>query len=204
MTLRVVAAAAVAVTTALTAAPAEATFPSRNGLLVFKRPVAKQVALFTVPPAGGAVQRLTRTRAWEEKAEWSPDGTRLAFGRSGPSGVPTEIATMSASGRDLRVPTSFGSSSQAPTWSPDGRIAYFSLFGARPLPSRELPPRHDDRLRQRPKRQPRPRSGTQRLGVRDLQDASRRQPPPTHHPQPRRRSVSRLAAVAVSERHPPS
>jgi TolB protein len=133
-------AAALAVTAGLAAAPAEATFPGSNGLLVFQRPVAKQVDLFTVPPAGGAAHRLTRTGTWEEKAEWSPDGARLVFGRSEPSGDPTEIASMAASGTDLRVLTSFGSSSQAPTWSPDGRIAYFSLSGAPASASRDVPP----------------------------------------------------------------
>jgi TolB protein len=134
------AAAAAIATAALGAAPAFATFPGGNGSLVFQRPGAKQVDLFTVAPAGGPVRRLTRTKAWEEKAEWSPDGTQLAFGRSAPSGDPTEIATMNASVGDLRVLTSIGSSSQAPTWSPDGRIAFLSLFGAPRPGSRDVPP----------------------------------------------------------------
>jgi TolB protein len=109
------------------AASSSATFHGTNGLLVFERPVGKQVDLFTVQPDGSELRRLTRTAAWEEKAEWSPDGRRLTFARSEPSGDPTEIATMAADGTDLRVLTHFGSTSQAPTWSPDGRIAYFTL-----------------------------------------------------------------------------
>ena len=122
------------------AAPAFATFPGRNGELVFQRPVGKQVDLFTVQPAGGAPHRLTRTPAWEEKAEWSADGTQLVFGRSRPSGDPTEIATMSALGGGLKVLTNLGSSSQAPTWSPDGQIAFFSLFGAPKVKPPNVPP----------------------------------------------------------------
>jgi TolB protein len=34
---------------------------------------------------------------------------------------------MNAAGGDVRVITHFGSTSSAPTWSPDGRLAYFSL-----------------------------------------------------------------------------
>jgi Tol biopolymer transport system component len=132
--------AAAAVITGLAAAPAEAAFPGSNGALVFQRPVGKQVDLFTVSPAGGAVTRLTRTRTWEEKAEWSADGTRLVFGRSRPSGDPTEIATLNVLNGELDVLTSFGSSSQAPTWSPDGRIAYFTLFGAPKPRVRDMPP----------------------------------------------------------------
>jgi len=132
--------AVLAATAGLAAAPAEATFPGRNGLLAFQRPIGKQVDLFTVPATGGPAQRLTRTAAWEEKAEWSPDGARLVFGRSAPSGDPTEIASMAATGSDVRVLTGFGSSSQAPTWSPDGRIAFFSLFGAPRPASRDVPP----------------------------------------------------------------
>jgi TolB protein len=140
MRVSVAAAAAVVVATALAASPAEATFPGRNGVLVFQRPVRKQVDLFTVAPPGGSAHRLTNSGTWEEKAEWSPDGTRLVFGRSAPSGDPTEIASMSAAGGDLRILTHLASSSQAPTWSPDGRIAYFSLFGAPRPASREVPP----------------------------------------------------------------
>jgi len=131
---------ALALTTALAAAPAQATFPGQNGLLVFQRPVGRQVDLFTVPPAGGAIRRLTRTSTWEEKAEWSADGGRLAFGRSGPTGDPTEIASLDVRTGDLEVLTSFASSSQAPTWSPDGRIAFFSLHEAPAPASRDMPP----------------------------------------------------------------
>src|SRR5262249_56598138 len=117
-------------------------FAGRNGLLVFQRPAGDQIDLYTTRADGAGQRRLTRTAAWEEKAEWSPDGERLAFARSKPSGDPTEIATMSASGRDLRVLTHFGSTSQAPTWSPGGRLAYFSLrdFPAPASPDDPPPP----------------------------------------------------------------
>jgi Tol biopolymer transport system component len=125
--------------TFLAAAPAQATYGGKNGLLVFQRPVQRQVDLFTVQP-GGAVHRLTRTRTWEEKPEWSPDGQRIAVALSRPSGDPTEIATLSAAGTDVRVLTHFGSASMAPTWSPDGsRLAYFSLRDF-PAPSPDDPP----------------------------------------------------------------
>ena len=128
-------AVALAVTAGLAASPAHATFPGRNGLLVFQRPVGKQVDLYTMASDGSGVRRLTRTATWEEKPEWSPDGQRLAFALSRPSGEPTEIATLDATGGNLRVLTGFGSVSHAPTWSPDGRIAYFTLHGVPKPPS---------------------------------------------------------------------
>jgi TolB protein len=122
------------------AAPAHATFPGENGRLVFQRPIGQQIDLFTVKPSGGALRRLTRTPAWEEQAEWSPDGRRLAFARSRPSGSPTEIWTMSSAGKERRALTSFDSFSNAPTWSPDGRVAYFTLRDFPPASEDEPPP----------------------------------------------------------------
>lgn len=113
--------------TMLGATPAQATFPGDNGRIVFQRPVGKQVELFTVKANGKGLRRLTRTRAWEEHAQWSADGRRLVFARSAPSGNPSEIWTMRADGRNRRALTSFGSTSLAPTWSPDGSIAFFTL-----------------------------------------------------------------------------
>ena len=113
--------------TALIAAPAQAALPGKNGGIVFQREVGEQADLFTVKPSGDGSHRLTRTRAWEERAEWSADGRRLAFALSAPSASPQEIWTMSATGGERRALTAFGSTSSSPTWSPDGRIAYFTL-----------------------------------------------------------------------------
>ena len=126
--------------TGLAAAPARATFPGQNGRLVVQRPIGGQIDLFTVKPDGGAIRRLTRTPAWEEQAEWSPDGRSLAFAHSAPSGFPTEIWTMDAGGEQRRALTDFGSASLAPTWSPDGRIAYFTLRDFPPPASEDDPP----------------------------------------------------------------
>jgi Tol biopolymer transport system component len=47
---------------------------------------------------------------------------------------------MSATGGQRRALTSFGSTSDAPTWSPDGRIAYFTLRDFPPPASDNDPP----------------------------------------------------------------
>jgi TolB protein len=136
----ILAAAGMAALTGVAAVPAQATFPGKNGQVVVQRPIGHQVDLFTVDPISGRTHRLTLTRTWEERAEWSPDGKQLVFARSAPSGDPTEIATMDATGGALHVLTGFGSSSSAPTWSPDGRIAFFSLKDFPPPSSEKDPP----------------------------------------------------------------
>jgi len=124
----------------LAAAPAQATFPGENGRLVFQRPIGKQSDLFTVRPNGRALHRLTRTRLFEDRAEWSADGRRLAFAGSNLSGSREEIWTMSAGGGQRRALTSFGTISAAPTWSPDDRIAFFTLSDFPPPASEDEPP----------------------------------------------------------------
>ena len=133
-------AAGLATLAGLAAAPAHATFPGKNGRLVFQRPIGQQSDLFTVKPNGKALHRLTRTRKYEDRAEWSADGRQLAFALSNRSGSREEIWTMSAGGGERRALTSFGTISAAATWSPDGRIAYFTLSDFPPPDSEDDPP----------------------------------------------------------------
>lgn len=80
--------------------------------------------------AGGAVRQLTRNRADDYGAVWSPDGRRLAFvsTRDGDR----EIFVMNGDGTGLRQLTRNSRarngapiSDQAPAWSPDGRRLAF-------------------------------------------------------------------------------
>jgi Tol biopolymer transport system component len=122
------------------AAPAaHATFPGTNGRIVFERNDGRQTDLFTILPDGSGLRRLTQTRAWEEKAEWSPDGGRIAFGSSTPDGSRSEIETVAADGGDRRRVTRFGSVSAAPSWAPGGQLAFFTLRDF-PAPTGDGPP----------------------------------------------------------------
>jgi Tol biopolymer transport system component len=123
------------------AAPAWATFPGRNGKLVFQRPVGKQMDLFTIRPDGTQLKRVLGARVIEEDASWSPDGRRIAFARSAKGGYPTEVWTATPNGRDLRRLTAWGDISTAPAWAPGNRIVYFTtkdFKGAEGLPPSEL------------------------------------------------------------------
>ncbi len=122
------------------AAPAFATFPGDNGKLVFQRPAGEQMDLFTIRADGSNAKRLLGGRAYDDKAEWSPDGRRIAFARSGKEPIPEEIWTADAKGGDLRRLTSWGKASAAPTWTADGRIVYFTTKDFPPPSSPEDPP----------------------------------------------------------------
>ncbi len=121
------------------AAPAWATFPGDNGKLVFQRPAGEQMDLFTIR-AGGKPKQLLGGRAFDDKAEWSPDGRRIAFARSGKDPIPEEIWTANAQGGDLRRLTNWGKISAAPTWTAEGRIVYFTTKDYPPPGSPEEPP----------------------------------------------------------------
>src|SRR4051794_36738909 len=134
MNHRTLLAAGVAALTGVAATPALATFPGRNGQIVVDRMVGKQTELFTVDPAGGGATRLTRTAWWENKAEWSADGQRLAFGLGSPSGAQSDIWSIAADGSDARRLTRFGKLSDAPSFGPDGGLAYFTTRDFRTPP----------------------------------------------------------------------
>ncbi len=120
--------------------PASATFPGANGKLVFQRPAGEQMDLFTMRPDGSNVKRLLGGRAFDDKPEWSPDGRRIAFARSGENPVPEEIWTANAKGRDLQRLTTWNAGSAAPTWTPEGRIVYFTTKDFPPPASPDDPP----------------------------------------------------------------
>jgi TolB protein len=119
------------------ATPASATFPGGNGKLVFQRPAGPQMDLFTIRPDGSHAKKLVGGRAFDEKAEWSPDGRRIAFARGNVSGDRGEIWTANAKGRDLRRLTTWNAIAGAPTWTADERIVYFTT---KDFPPDDLPP----------------------------------------------------------------
>jgi Tol biopolymer transport system component len=108
-----------------------ATFPGRNGLLVYEAKVGKHYQLFTIAADGSGERQLTRfTDSDGVWAEWSPDGKRLVFERDvykGAQVIRALIETMNADGSSLHAVRATGFNGR-PSWSPDGkRIVYSTL-----------------------------------------------------------------------------
>ena len=88
--------------------------------------------LFTVDTNGGALVRLTKTKAPEVNPQFSPDGTRVAFTQSG------QLYVLHLNGGSLEQRTDVHAPANltAFRWSPDGR--YFS-YAVQPVQGRTMP-----------------------------------------------------------------
>ena len=96
-------------------------------------------AVFTINPDGTGEVRVTHPKYGyvDQTPDVSPDGTRIAFQRSGPP--PDEIWVVDADGTDLRRLTGSKTGCQilvgfcdtAPAWSPDGTRLAFSRGSGR-------------------------------------------------------------------------
>ena len=137
--------ATLAVTIAACTTPAFASFPGANGRLVFEVPNRNGANLFTVLPDGSGRTRLTDLRGFETEAEYSPDGSRIAFAYARSEDAPLEIWVMNADGTGRRRLTRNRAFSVAPTWSPDGTKIVYATDKDGPAPESEddpPPPAH--------------------------------------------------------------
>jgi Tol biopolymer transport system component len=125
---------------------AGATPPGVNGRIAFLRLEFQNSpltgGLWVTTPGGGTVVRVTRPPGGtvDENPDWSPDGARIVFSESPPSGAHS-IWTVGANGRGLRrvtppCPPGAGiprcvADDGWPVWSPDGtHLALQRLSGA--------------------------------------------------------------------------
>lgn len=98
---------------------------NRAPWLVFNGQMSGNEEIWKIRADGTELTQLTADAAIDAQAEFSPDGTQIAF-RSTRSGN-DDIWIMLADGSNPRQLTSDPASDQHPTWSPDGlRIAYQS------------------------------------------------------------------------------
>lgn len=100
--------------------PAHATFPGSSGSIAFMRVVGNGTQqLFTIEPDGSNEQQLTDfPTASIEDPDWSPDGSKIAFGTD--LGGNVHIYVVNADGSGLTQITSGDGFESAPSWSPDG------------------------------------------------------------------------------------
>lgn len=133
----------------VSAAPAEGSYPGRNGRIAYvesalgTRGAGWGPTIVSVREDGTGRSVLARG----VNPAWSPDGRRIAYVRS------SEIWTMNADGSRQRRLTRNTSWDGSPTWSPDGRSILFArghlVVGRRAHPSSDLWVMAADGTRQR-------------------------------------------------------
>jgi Tol biopolymer transport system component len=112
---------------------AQASFPGRDGRIVFASNRGGLYDLYLMTPRGRLLKRLTHTRVVHElSAAWSPDGRHIAYVRRSFADEnhpgPFEIWLMNADGRRAhRI-----ARGTDPAWAPDGRrIAFTGAYTPR-------------------------------------------------------------------------
>lgn len=130
----VVATAAALLTAAAPAA--HATFPARNGLILFGAETRRSgYELFTVQADGNDLTRLTHLEGDAVHPDWSPDGTQIVFELDHADGpVFCSIELMDADGTGLtdlttgHNPDGWSGCEQQPSFTPDGSTIVFQRY----------------------------------------------------------------------------
>jgi Tol biopolymer transport system component len=121
--LWLLAAGAIGAITVLSAPPAQAAYPGRDGKIayVIASPDGSSHDIWTVNPDGTGNRRITTNgKSWHPR--WSPDGKLIAFERN------KDIYLMTPTGTLVRRVTTTGRAHQ-PTWSPNAkRIAFVNVL----------------------------------------------------------------------------
>src|ERR1700761_6262236 len=82
----------------VSANPAHATFPGRNGLIAFQSQTDSGVQIFTIRPNGHDLRQITYVNGDAVTPDWSPDGQQIVFeiDRGDPPSCGNVVAIMNA------------------------------------------------------------------------------------------------------------
>jgi Tol biopolymer transport system component len=118
--------------TAIVAGTASATYPDRNGRLVFQADTGSGYQLYTVKANGHDLQQVTHvTNSDAVLADWSPDGRQIVYEHGAEAYARVEI--MNADGTNVRVLAGTGTETGVtfagdPSFTPDGEHIVFNKF----------------------------------------------------------------------------
>src|SRR6188472_2125540 len=117
--------------TLLVAAPAHATFPGKNGRIVFASNRTGEWQLHSIKPDGSDIQQITHLTAAEPGSpgnaflpDVSPDGRRIVFSHEADGDVELYIVNTDGTGL-TRLTYDPGRFDGAAHWSPNGRRIVF-------------------------------------------------------------------------------
>jgi len=124
---------AIALVVAMVVPAADASFPGRNGRLVFVSDRAASPGqaerdgdLYTIGADGRGLKTLTADRIFEWTPKWAPRGKRLVFSRFVAAANVYALHVVRADGSGLKKTTSpRGMNDISPSWSPSGRRIAF-------------------------------------------------------------------------------
>jgi Tol biopolymer transport system component len=119
-----------AVSVALCAQPAFATYRGKNGLIAIGIDRGKGTQIYTVRPDGADLTQLTHIAGHPQDPDWSPDGTKIAFTFTVGGGPPCRIGIMNADGSGFVdiTPKPFvanGGCGYQPSFMPNGKRIVF-------------------------------------------------------------------------------
>src|SRR5262245_2730965 len=113
------AAAVLAGSLLVSASTALATFPARNGLIVYSAATDEGQQLFTIRPNGHDRRQITHVVGDAVSPDWSPDGMRIAFQVVRDFDRDCDLGIVSADGSNLRVlDAGLTACDQWPAWMP--------------------------------------------------------------------------------------
>jgi Tol biopolymer transport system component len=124
--LSVVAMVGAALPAFATSSAGGATFPGRNGKIVFARDTGTP-AVYVMNADGTKPKLIAKSGADTPAPSWSADGTKIVYVGAGRTSA--EIFVTDANGKHTKQLTKNKVNEGSPTWSPDGRKITYTSFG---------------------------------------------------------------------------